>query len=206
MDGDNGGLISRVEVHEYFQGAVEEALSHQRIDVHGETVLYLANLLVGFVHSEQIYHHTPDGLMIRPLAQMYADAVEADTPVLRDRSLRKLGDVALFIAGLFSASLRRSLVGVDYYVAMGGNAYNSLATSGRGSRTCQALKQVFAELSERFIDFVDVLAEVGDRANLKGATDILQLYEVWLTTGSHRAAMQLRKMGIEPVAVAGLNH
>jgi len=37
--------------------------------------------------------------------------------------MQRLGDTALFIAGVFADSLNRKLVDVDYYVAMGGTAY-----------------------------------------------------------------------------------
>jgi hypothetical protein len=202
MDGGGEGLITSIDVREYFQGAVQDALFHQNLNVRQETAVYLTNLLVEFVRSENLYDDTSEGIRLRPLAEMYADAVDARTLAQRDKSLRRLGDVALFIAGLFSGSLGRSLVDVDYYIAMGGSAYSFLAGSGRGMRAYLALKQVFSELSERFTEIVDVLGEVGEGANLKGGDDILRLYEIWLCTGSRRAARHLRIMGVEPVGIA----
>ena len=38
-------------------------------------------------------------------------------------SLKQIGDVSLFVSGFFSDSLRRKLVDVDYYVSIGGVAY-----------------------------------------------------------------------------------
>ena len=40
---------------------------------------------------------------------------------------QRLGDVSLFIAGFFARSFARKLIDVDYHIAMGGNAYSSLA-------------------------------------------------------------------------------
>jgi hypothetical protein len=57
---------------------------------------------------------------------------------------------------------------------------------------------VFAELAAKFRDFVDVLAEIRDTGKAAGDLDILRLYEVWLRTGSGRAARLLRRTGIEP--------
>jgi hypothetical protein len=54
-------------------------------------------------------------------------------------------------------------------------------------------------LSDKFARFVDVLAEVGEQSGLSSQTDIMRLYEIWLRTGSRRAAERLRKLGIEPV-------
>lgn len=193
-------LITGVDVRDYFQGLLAESLDRQRVPVKDETSLYLVNLLANFVRSEQLYEQTPDGLMIRPLATLYAEAVNAPTPDEAGRALQRLGDLALFISGLYSHSLGRSLVDVDYYIAMGGNAYACLADSGRLSRTCRALRAVFSELAERFTAVVDVLAEVGESGAFQSSHDVLRLYEIWLASGSPRAATRLRQLGIEPVA------
>ncbi len=57
---------------------------------------------------------------------------------------------------------------------------------------------MFAELAAKFREFVDVLAEIRDSARATDDHDILRLYEVWLKTGSLRAARVLRSLGIEP--------
>jgi hypothetical protein len=62
-----------------------------------------------------------------------------------------------------------------------------------------AAEFVFAELAEKFRDFVDVLAEIRDSGKA-AAIDVLRLYEVWLRTGSRRAARLLREHGLEPNA------
>jgi hypothetical protein len=62
----------------------------------------------------------------------------------------------------------------------------------------QVFASVFAELAEKFQDFVDVLSEVRDAARGSDDADVLRLYETWLRTGSPRAARLLRRLGIEP--------
>ena len=64
----------------------------------------------------------------------------------------------------------------------------------------RAIGGVFAELAEKFRAFVDVLAEIRDSGRASDALDVLRLYEVWLKTGSLRAARLLRSQGIEPNA------
>jgi len=44
-----------------------------------------------------------------------------------------------------------------------------------------------------------VLAEIRDSGKA-AAIDVLRVYEVWLRTGSRRAARQLREHGLEPNA------
>jgi hypothetical protein len=199
-------LITGTDVRTYFRDAISDALGRQSVSAQDETVIYLSNLLTGFLRAERLYDRTPDGVMIRPLAQLYGEAVNAPSAEERDRALRRLGDVSLFIAGLFADSLSRSLVDVDYYIAMGGNAYGHLAESTRTSRALGALRDVFSELAAQFAAFVDVLAEVGENANVRRSADVLRLYEIWLATGSPRAAAKLRGLGIDPVSIRRDTH
>ena len=59
---------------------------------------------------------------------------------------------------------------------------------------------VFDELSSKFKEFVDALAEVGEDANFNNDADLLRSYELWLRTGSRRAEKQLRKKGLHPTS------
>ena len=188
-------VITSTNVGEYFHQALNSALSNQRIDATEDAVHYVVHLLADFSRSDRLYENTEHGYGLKPLALIYADAVYSNDPGERRQALRRLGDVALFICGLFSHSLNRAMVDVDYYVAMGGGAYAELST-----RAAQpsSLAPVFAELSDKFTGFVDALAEVGEDANFSNDSDLLRNYENWLRTGSKRAARQLRRAGIEP--------
>jgi hypothetical protein len=191
-------LITDKSAHEYFQDSVSDALNNQRVEAGQDTVYYVVNLLATYIRSEQLFDQTPDGVILKPLADFYAEAVEGPTPVEQNRALRKLGDVALFVSGVFSESLNRKLVDMDYYVAMGGGAYGHLSGAMRGGAGAKVLTEIFEELSEKFVDFVDVLAEVSERSHLSSDVDIMRVYETWVRTGSRRAARTLRSVGIEP--------
>ena len=84
---------------------------------------------------------------------------------------------------------------VDYYVSIGGCAYNAL----RRHET-DALSPVFAELADNFIRFVDVVSEVSERSACVSNTDLLRLYERWLKTGSPRSGHLLLERGVVPSA------
>ncbi|MDX1528250.1 MAG: hypothetical protein R3337_06450 [Gammaproteobacteria bacterium] len=191
-------LITDKSVQEYFQDSISDALENQRIQAAQETVYYIVNLLATFMRSEELFERTPDGVILKPLADFYAEAVEGPTTADQHRALRRLGDVALFISGVFSHSLNRKLVDVDYYVAMGGGAYSYLSDSLRGSAGAKTLTEIFEELSAKFVDFVDVLGEVSERAHFSSSADIMRLYEIWVRTGSRRAERTLRSIGIDP--------
>jgi hypothetical protein len=184
-------------LQEFFRDSVDAAMHNQRLDADDHTAYYIVNLLTLFARSEALYDGG-EGPSFRPLASVLAEAVEATTSEQRNFALQRIGDVSLFVAGFFGESLSQRLVGLDYYVKMGGGAYGWLSENVRGSLRGQIFASVFAELAAKFQEFVDVLSEVRDTARGSDDTDVLRLYEMWLQTGSPRAARLLRRLGIEP--------
>jgi len=193
---DDCGLITNLNINEYFNDAIHDAISHQRVGLNDETVVYIVNLLTYYALSENIFENDIEGTSSKPLAFIYKDAVEAQSLEERNTHLRKLGDVALFTSGFFPASLEGAAVGVDYFISMGGNAYSSL--SDRVPRTIpdKNLHEVFTDLAEHFISYVDVLTEVSESSELNDDRDVLSLYESWLSTGSDYARQRLQEHGV----------
>lgn len=183
-------------LREFFRDSVDAAIATNQVALEDHTVHYVVNLLTFFARSEAFFESTPAGPRLQPLAFMLAEAVEADTAEERNVALRRLGDVALFIAGFFADGLQRSPVGVDYYVRMGGGAYHSLAQGLPANARGRAFAPVFAELAAKFQDMVDVLTDVRHAAGSASDRDVLRLYELWLTTGSRRAAKLLHRLGV----------
>ena len=184
---------------EFFKDAVAEAMLQQKVSAADQTSYYIVNLLTLFARSEALFEPAPEGgPQLRPLAAMLADAVAASDLQERNFALQRLGDVSLFVAGFFGEGLASKPVDVDYYVHMGGSAYGSLSANVRNTVRGRAFGEVFAELAVKFQDFVDVLAEVRDHARSSRDADVLRLYELWLRTGSTRAARLLRNAGVEP--------
>lgn len=188
-------------LREFFMDSVSDAMGRQRLDADEHTACYVVNLLTLFARSEALFDDAGDGPALTPVAKVLAAAAAADRATERDHALQRAGDVSLFIAGFLGDGLAAKLVGVDYYVRMGGIAYQTLAVNLRGSARGRALGGVFSELAEKFRDFVDVLAEVRDGGTV-GETDVLRLYDTWQRTGSTRAAKLLRGLGIEPMPLA----
>ncbi len=193
-------LLAVTNLREFFHDSVQTALKQQRVSVDDHTEHYVVNVLTMFARSEELYERTPEGIRLRPLAHMLAEASEAPTPQRRDEALRRLGDVSLFIAGFFAQSFARKLIDIDYHIAMGGRAYGTLAESMRGTLRGQAFVAIFMELAQKFQRVVDVLNEVAEMAYQHSDKDILRQYEIWLKTGSPRAYTILRRLGVEPVS------
>ncbi|MFM8332920.1 MAG: hypothetical protein ACKN9T_14645 [Candidatus Methylumidiphilus sp.] len=193
-------IITDMNVKEHFRQTLAAAMADQNVEAEEETAYYLVNVLTHFSRTENLFAATPDGPMIPPLALLYAQAAVTQDMAVRQDLLRRLGDTALLIGGIFSGSLSRKAVDVDYYIGMGGSAFSYLSDMAEGAWRLRALRGVYAELSAKFQLFVDVLDAVGERSQLTSPQDTLRVYDLWTKTGSPRAAAKLRKLGIEPIA------
>jgi hypothetical protein len=198
-----GPLVAVSSLREFFRDAFHAASEHQHLGIDEQAEQYVVNLLTMFSRADALYERTPDGLRIRPLAHMLADALEAPSASARQRGLQRLGDVSLFVAGFFARSFARKLIDIDYHIAMGGNAYSSLADTLQRSLSGRCVAAVYAQLAQKFQGLVDALNEVSDMSYRYTDADILRLYEMWMKTGSPRARGLLRQLGVQPVAAAG---
>jgi hypothetical protein len=179
-------MVRRESAVEYFKELVEAAMMRQRIVAGEMTAFYVVQLLAGFLRRR-----AEDD---EPLALRLVRALESRGARQR-ATLKEIGDVSLFISGFFSDSLRRNVVDLDYYVHIGGYAYNALSR-----HETDTFSPVFAELAGKFVDFVDVLSEVSERSACASNTDLLRLYERWLRIGSPRSGQLLVERGVVPSA------
>jgi hypothetical protein len=194
-------VLTVANLREYFHDELQGALARHKVAVADQTEHYVVNLLTLFARSEELFEQTPDGVRLKPLVQMLTEALEAPSALERERGLQRLGDVSLFIAGFFAHSFARKLIDIDYHIAMGGQAYGTLAQGlVRGRRP--VLGQVFGELADKFLPLVDALGEIADCSRRYTPADILRLYEIWLKTGSPRSRSLLRQLGVEATPVA----
>ena len=184
-------ILSSQSIRDFFRDLLARAFENQRARVQPFTELYLVNLLHEFLASEALYVQSDDGTwQQKPLAFLLKEALEEAGPT-RVHLLKRLGDTSLFVSGFFPDSLARrsSLVDVDYYIAMGGRAYDAVGVLG-GHR------DLWSELSSRFRLLVDLLNEVSERTQLSTNAGIVRLYERWKKTGSERLASLLAGQGV----------
>ena len=193
------------DVREFFRDALQAALGHQHVHVQDHTEHYIVNLLAMFSHTEALFDPDDGRTQLKPLALLLAEAADAPDDRQRFRTLQRLGDVALFVAGFLAGGFSRRPVDVDYHIAMGGRAYGALAQAPyRGAQ--RVLGGVFAELGDKFQPLVDALNEIGESAAKNSPRDLLRLYEIWHKTGSPRAHRLLVRLGIRPVAAGKFAH
>jgi len=172
-----------------FHEMVRAAMDAQHVESSETTECYLVQLLEAFARPG------PGGLLDRPLALEYLEASHLPAQQ-RYEKLKHVADTALFITGVFVDSLDRSLVGPDYYAALGRNAYARLSSNPPRA----ALAELFAELARRFPEFVRVLTEISAQEIFRSEQDTLRLYKRWLHTRGRREADLLVRRGIIPYA------
>lgn len=187
-------------LRDYFRTSIDDVIARQGVHLDPQATCYVVNLITLYARSEEFYEDDGETYGVKPLALMLADAAEADNPELRNQSLQRIGDVALFIAGFFVEGLARHAVDVDYYVQMGGSAYGSLSDEIRGSVRGDAFAPVYRELALKFHVLVDVLNEVKDGGQGGSNSDIVRSYEIWRRTGSRRAERYLKERGVIPIS------
>jgi hypothetical protein len=186
-------VLAAQSVKEYFRDLVGTTIQRQRVQVQELTEFYLVNLLAQFLAAEKLYPENEE----EALALMLKRALDAPREE-RVQTLRRMGDVSLYVSGFFSDSLVNKPVQVDYYVSMGRRAYEAVASLVGGA----ALGGVYDELATKFTRLVDVLNEISERTAVTTNMGLLKLYERWLRTGSERVAELLRSQGVVALAAA----
>lgn len=180
----------------YFHELVSGAIEHQKLKADEHISFYLVNLLSHFTQSEKIQRREDGEEM--PLAILFCQA-QNESPEVKVRLLRYLGDFSLLISGFFQDSLSRKIVDIDYYMSMGGAAYSQLSTLNVFRKQQALSNQIFSELAEGFVKWVDVISEVSEASHINNHQNLLRLYEKWVRTGSHRLRELLSSKGVLPI-------
>jgi len=186
--------------HEFFREKVLVACHDLGIDVDQELEFYIVNLLCEFIVTRTYSEgqHAKDMLAI-PLAMMLKDALESP-PDKRVRILKNLGDTSLYVSGFFQDYFNRKTFDLSYYIDIGSSAYGQVSDLMRDRGGDVHLKQVYQNLSERFVSLVDVVAQISDSSRVRDdSTNLLELYNRWSETKSDRIRKKLEQHDILPV-------
>jgi len=118
--------------------------------------------------------------------------------------LRRLGDAALFVAGFFGESLTRAPFGPTPTSEAGRLAYAALSTALARLAAERSWSRLYEELADRFRDFADLLAEVGERTRGGTPPRLACLYARYLATESTRDRHRLLRLGALAPELGGL--
>lgn len=191
----SSGIDLAANLQDFFDREIRDTIDRHRIDGEDDTVWYLTQLLCTYSRSSRFFDRGQGCAgTLTPLAFYYRAAVEASSDWERRQHLQRLGDVALFISSLFSGSLSRKPVDVDYYISMGESAYGALADAGPRSTRDRALADIFSDLATRFAAYVAALSEIPTRP--VSSDSLMQQVLEWERTGQPELARQLRRQGV----------
>lgn len=179
--------LSPAGLADYFRTQLKRTADQPPQD---DTCWYLGNLLERFSRNDALFSYHNGHRGIRPLALLYGDALEAGNRRERCLILRQLGDLALFLGALFPGHYARRGIQRDYFIGMGSGAYDYLADNALQQR------HVFAELAGSFASILELVARACQRSRRYSATEIMALYQRWLSSGNLAEAELLTQLGI----------
>lgn len=182
--------ITETSLSSYFNKRLTRYARRFRPPPHEDTCWYLGSLLERFGRSEQLFSYQDDKMMLRPLALLYSDAIEASNDRERCLILQQLGDMALFLGALFPERFTRHGLQQDYFIGMGGSAYDYLADNARSNR------HIFAEMAQTFTRMLEMVANACTRTQRMTTEGVLALYQRWLASRDPAIASQLQALGI----------
>ena len=122
-------------------------MSFEQIDLRDrELMRYVADLLVEFVHVDNLYRVRDEhGARLEHIVDMLLEMREQGSA--EERETRKhIGDYTMFIVGLYPESLtrRRRAISPEYYIAQGKESYLIVAEMDRAKPTASLFRRLSA--------------------------------------------------------------
>ena len=188
-------ILEGNKLQEFLRAEVQQGLLNKGLEVLEITEFYLVNLLMRFARTEDLFIPVEGGFKEEPLALMLARAVSGDTST-QIRELKRLGDISLYITGLFEERVKKGPVGVGYYVDMGSGAYGTLAGQLANE---DVFEELYAELSDNFYNLAKVIGDLSVAEFIGTNSELLVLYERWLITGNEKIRRRLVQEGLNPI-------
>lgn len=196
-------VVETTGLIEHFKKAVENATQRLHVNISDETEFYVVDLLFRYTDVKAL---ATSGLALETgtFAELFLKSQE-ERGDKRAFILKYIGDTTLFLTGYFPDGFQRSLVDIDYYAGLGQTSYQNLLDLLAARVVQWRLEEVFDELSGKFLQLMDVLAEVAAADGPRHAIDLLRIYERWTRTRSRRDEVLLRQNGIIPLEASRPN-
>ena len=181
-----------LDSNEYFYKTVDEAFQERKFQTYPHVKTYMVDILKHYLVVENLYDQEDlSGKKTRKtMAELFLIANQSGGKE-RFEKLKKLGDHSLYISGFFSDSFQRKIIDVDYYVDMGKMAFQSLSNDVEED----TFSKLFKDISIHFVNLVDVLSLISQKAKITDEENILRMMDVYAKTGSSLMGETLAEKG-----------
>lgn len=176
----------------FFLEVVEEAFAERQVSTYPQVKTYMVDLLTYFILTDNLWDSIDQsGRRTREMLSESLLRATGAEPRVKIEKLKKLGDHSLYVSGFFSDSLQRKIIDVDYYVDMGRTAFDALSSSVDEDTH----SQLYREIAQKFVELVDVLTLISQKAMIADEENLLRLMDVYSRTGSPLLAETLVEKG-----------
>jgi len=183
----------------FFHERVSSASHNLNIKLDADVEFYVVNLLIEFINPAKVNEEFDTDVLGTPLVMLLKQTIEA--PELKRPSMyRRLGDTSLYISGFFQDYFNDKAFDINYFITMGASAYYQAASLSRSLGKDHQKPDTLEQISDKFVQLVDIVAQASDGSRTAKDTDLLSLYDRWNRTGSDRLKSILLENGITPVS------
>lgn len=182
-----------LDSNRYFHNLVDDAFKERKFETYPHVKLYVVDVLKYYVITENLFDEEDlSGRKTRKtMAELFLSAGQMGGQE-RFKNLKKVGDSSLYISGFFSDSFQRKIIDVDYYMDMGRMAFETLSKDVGED----LFSKLYKDLSSQFMELVDVLSLISQRAQMTDAENLLRMMDVYAKTGSPLRGETLAEKGV----------
>ena len=189
-------IITSKSVSGFFRDLLEEVLEGQDVQLSDASAAYLVHVVSGFTNPAVLHSNNSVEEPGPPaLFRLYEQAISAP-PLEQFEAYRHLGDVALFVSSFFAPHVERSVVSFEYYIQMGGSAYDRAASLDRTGK----MRPLMRQLADKFSRVVELLTQLAEKTSLPICRDLANLYERWSRNPNNQELYErLIRQGAVPI-------
>ncbi len=182
-----------MDSNRFFKDVVEEAFIQCQLKADLYIRVYLVDILKHYLFIGNLYDRKDSsGRKTRKTLAENLLTVSKMKPKERFEKLKGLADSSLYISGFFSDSFQRKIIDIDYYIDVGKLAYQTLAQDVEED----AFSKIYNEISIQFVNLVDVLSFISQKAEITDRENLLRTMDVYAKTRSPLREEVLMEKGV----------
>lgn len=151
---NSSNLVLESSLQSFFFDRLQEVNRKSSRPVSNESIFYLSIVLDQFQESEKLFEEEEGRIREKVLGIKLMESTQLPESQMK-RSLREIGDTALFVCGYFYDSLNSKMIDAGYYENLGQIAYQRLDNFFPKAYEVPAF---YNKLSQRFNDLTNLVS------------------------------------------------